>query len=150
MVELHSCSASIRLITWRHTISTIWNNTHPSQSHSQGTRNPVNLSSATEDCSPASRRSSCLTTGDQRDFHSPPKPGTRNRLCKEPEASSLRAQGWPTCRAPWFPLEDQWAASAASSAPFRVNLFLHLDPSSTHRSVSQGVAQYTPDLPRRS
>lgn len=67
MVELHSCNASIRLITWRHTISTIWNNKHPSQSHSQGTRNPVSLSSVTEDWSPAFRRSSCLTTGDHRE-----------------------------------------------------------------------------------
>lgn len=26
MVELHSCKASIKLMTWRHTISTIWQN----------------------------------------------------------------------------------------------------------------------------
>lgn len=64
MVELHSCNASIKLITWRHTISTIWNNKHQSQSHSRGTRNPVNLWSATEDWCPASRRSSCLMPGD--------------------------------------------------------------------------------------
>lgn len=90
MVELHSCNASIKLITWRHTISTICNKKHQNQFHPPYHRNRARSCGHTEP-RPVPKRSVCLSAqwprGPQAWRLFSAKASTRNWVFKTPEAS---------------------------------------------------------------